>query len=53
MAKISGRLTGNYHSTIYQIADISDIAIIDTLVLGLIEALFITLRISLKWSWGD
>ena len=48
MAEISGRSIGNYHSTIYQIANISETAMIDALLLGIRKVLFILLRMSLK-----
>ena len=48
MAEISGRSTGNYYSTIYQITDISETAMIDVLLLGIREALFILLKMSLN-----
>jgi len=48
LAEILGRSTSNYHSTVYYIADISETAMIDALVLGLSEALLILLRMSLE-----
>jgi len=49
MAKISGRSTGNYYGTIYQITNISETTMIDALLLGIKKALLIPLRMSLKW----
>jgi len=43
-----GRPHSNYHGTVYQIANILETAMIDALVLGSLEALFIPLRISLE-----
>jgi len=48
LAEISDRSVGNHYGTVYQIADILEIAIINALLLGSKEALFIILRISLK-----
>jgi len=48
LAEILGRSTSNYHGTVYYIADISETAMIDALVLGLSEALLILLRMSLE-----
>jgi len=53
LAEISGRSTSNYYGTVYYIANISETAMIDTLVLGLSEALLILLRMSLKQLQGD
>jgi len=41
------------YGTIYWIANILENTMIDTLILGSKEALFIKLRINLKWSQGD
>jgi len=49
MAEILGRSTGNHHGTVYQITNISETTIIYALLLGIREALFIPLRMSLKW----
>jgi len=48
LAEISGRSTGNHYGTIYQIANISETAMINASVLGSAEALFIMLRTT---SW--
>ena len=48
LTEISGRLTSNHHGTVYYIADISETAMIDALVLGASEALLILLRMSLE-----
>ena len=48
LAKISDRSTGDYYGTVYQISNILKTAMIDALVLGSSEALFIPLRISLE-----
>jgi len=48
MAEISGRSTGNYYSTIYQITNILGIVMINALLLDIKEALFILLRMSAK-----
>jgi len=53
MAKISGRSIGNHYGTIYQIANISETTMINALVLGSSEALFILLRMSLERPQGD
>jgi len=53
MAEILGRLTNNYYGTIYQIANTLETAMIYALLLGIREALFIPLRISLKQSQGN
>jgi len=53
MAEILSRSTGNYHVTVYQIANISKTAEIDASVLGSAEAFFMTLRISLERPRGD
>jgi len=49
MAEILGRSTGNHHGTVYQITNISETTMIYALLLGIREALFIPLRMSLKW----
>jgi len=41
-------VTGNYYGTIYSITNILETAMIDALVLGSAEALFILLRMSLE-----
>jgi len=48
MAEILSRSTGNHHVTVYEIANISETAVIDALVLGSAEAFFIMLRMSLE-----
>jgi len=48
LAEISGRSPDNHYSTVYQIADILETTTIDALLLGIREALFIPLRMSLK-----
>ena len=48
LVEILGRSTGNHHGTVYQITNISKTAIIYALLLGIKEALFILLRMSLK-----
>jgi len=53
MAKISGRSTGNHHGTIYYITNISETAMIDALLLGIREAFFMPLRMSLKQCQGN
>ena len=53
MAEILSRSTGNHHVTVYYIADISETATIDALVLGSVEAFFIMLRISLEQPQGN
>ena len=45
--------TGNHYSTIYQIANILETAMINALVLGSSEALFIPLRMSLEQPQGN
>jgi len=53
LVEILGRSTGNHHGTVYQITNISKTAIIYALLLGIKEALFILLRMSLKQHQGD
>jgi len=53
LVEILGRSTGNYYGTVYQITNISKTAIIYALLLGVKEALFIPLRMSLKQHQGD
>jgi len=48
LVKLLGRSTGNHHGTIYQIANISETAMIKASVLGSAENFFIMLRMSLK-----
>jgi len=48
MAKILSRSTSNHYVTVYLIANILETAAINTLVLGSVEAFFITLRMSLE-----
>jgi len=53
LAEILSRSTGNYYITIYQIANISETAMIDALVLDSAESFFITLRMSLEQPQGN
>jgi len=53
LAKILSRSTDNYYVTIYQIANILETATINALVLGLAEACFIMLRMSLEQPQGN
>ena len=53
LVKILSKSTGNHYVTIYQIANISETAMIDALVLGSAETFFITLRMSLEQPQGN
>jgi len=48
LAKILGRSIGDYYNTVYSITDILETTMINALLLGSEEALFIMLRMSLE-----